>query len=86
MWLIYFPREGYDGFVVDEFYYNRDIPAIRPFRFEFWWDKIANCVTVDMKKYGYRWVNEQDIINFPVMHDENLTARKRKFSDIEENG
>ncbi|XP_047181300.1 disease resistance protein TAO1-like [Vigna umbellata] len=43
-------------------------------------------VTADVKKFQYRWVNEQDLINLKMMHCANLTARKRKISVIEENG
>ncbi|XP_047160117.1 disease resistance-like protein DSC1 [Vigna umbellata] len=35
-------------------------------------------VTADVKKFQYRWVNEQDLINLKMMHCANLTARKRK--------
>ncbi|XP_022635971.1 uncharacterized protein LOC111241588 [Vigna radiata var. radiata] len=42
-------------------------------------------VTVYVKKFQYRWVNEQDLINLKMMHGANLTAGKRKISVIEEN-
>ncbi|WVZ01073.1 hypothetical protein V8G54_027142 [Vigna mungo] len=42
--------------------------------------------TVDVKKFQYRWVNEQDLINFKMTQCANLTGRKRKISVIEENG
>ncbi|QCD86510.1 hypothetical protein DEO72_LG3g1033 [Vigna unguiculata] len=43
-------------------------------------------VTVDVKKYGYRWVYEEDQQpNFTLMYGKNLTDLKRKFSVIEEN-
>jgi len=44
-------------------------------------------VEVDVKKYEYRWVFKQDLqpSNVTMMHGENLTARKRKFSVMEEN-
>ncbi|XP_022636912.1 disease resistance protein RML1B-like [Vigna radiata var. radiata] len=42
--------------------------------------------TVYVKKFQYRWVNEQDLINLKMTHCANLTAGKRKISVIEENG
>ncbi|WVZ01291.1 hypothetical protein V8G54_027360 [Vigna mungo] len=43
-------------------------------------------VTVDVKKFQYRWINEQDLINLKMTHCANLSGGKRKISVIEENG
>jgi len=42
---------------------------------------------VEVRKYGYRFVYEQDLqlLNLAIVHAGNLTALKRKFSAIEEN-
>ncbi|CAJ1978715.1 unnamed protein product [Sphenostylis stenocarpa] len=50
-----------------------------------WYEKF--CL-VEVKKYGYRWVSEQEdleLSNSTVMHGGNLITHKRKFLAMEEN-
>ncbi|KOM43039.1 hypothetical protein LR48_Vigan05g064300 [Vigna angularis] len=77
MWL------HYEGVSMDE----RDIPACG-FPCD-WIESLLgynNIATAYVKKFKYRWVNEQDLINLKMTHFSNFTGRKRKISVIEENG
>ncbi|CAJ1978733.1 unnamed protein product [Sphenostylis stenocarpa] len=51
------------------------------------WQMDKKVFPVEVKKYGYRWVSEQDLklSNATMMYGGNLTTRKRKFLAMEEN-
>ncbi|CAJ1978698.1 unnamed protein product [Sphenostylis stenocarpa] len=51
------------------------------------WQMDESVVLLEVKKYGYRWVSEQDLeqSNSIMMHGGNLVTRKRKFLAIDGN-
>ena len=72
MWLFYFTREGFG-----EKYCELKFGITNTTYFLY---------KAELKKYGYRFVYEQDLQpwNLTMMHGQNLTAGKRKFSEMEE--
>jgi len=92
MWLFYVSRQEMDGRKINLWRpSNNGVITLKCSKLiirgnEFGKTK-QEFVEVDVKKYGYRWVYEQDLqpSNLTMMDGENLTARKRKFSIIEGN-
>jgi len=91
MWLFYSSRQEFDGQSYSRYASNNGVISLKCRTLIISGSEFGKMeqqyVEVDVKKYGYRWVNEQDLhpSNLAMMHGENLTAWKRKFSEMEEN-